>query len=96
MKEAKTVSEMLDRLIAQDFTKFVSRWQFKAYIYALPFGNKHWMSVFFLIRAICIKVQLNLFTVNILSSYIFLQSKYEEEGWWGSKIHFNHFCDTIL
>jgi len=33
MKEAETVSEMLDRLIAHDFTKFVSRWQFKAYIY---------------------------------------------------------------
>jgi hypothetical protein len=32
MKEAEAVSEMLDRLIAQDFTKFVSRWQFKAYV----------------------------------------------------------------
>jgi len=58
-KEAETASEMLDRLIAQDFTKFVSRWQFKAYIrvYLLPFGNKHWTSVFFLIQAICIKLQ---------------------------------------
>jgi hypothetical protein len=57
MKEAETVSEMLEKLIAQDFTKFVSRWQFKAYMYLLPFGNKYWTSMFFLIQAICIKLQ---------------------------------------
>jgi len=57
MKEAETVSEMLEKLIVQDFTKFVSRWQFKAYMYLLPFGNKYWTSMFFLIQAICIKLQ---------------------------------------
>jgi hypothetical protein len=50
------------------------------YIYLLLFGNKHWTSVFFLMQAICIKLQWNLFTVNILFNYILLQSKYEEEG----------------
>ena len=97
MKEAETVSEMLEKLIVQDFTKFVSRWQFKAYMYLLPFGNKYWTSMFFLIQAICIKLQWNLFTVNILFNYILLQSKYEE-GWGGGggEIHFNHFCDTTL
>jgi len=36
------------------------------HIYLLPFLNKHWTSVFFLIRAIYIKRQWNLFTMNIL------------------------------
>ena len=74
----------LHRLIAQDFTKYVSRWQFKAYIYIyiyLPlFGNIHWTRVFFLTHAICIKLQWILFTVNILLNYILLQSKYEGGG----------------
>lgn len=64
----------LHRLIAQDFTKFVSRWQFKAYIYIylLLFGNIHWTRVFFLTHAICIKLPWILFTVNILLNYILL------------------------
>jgi hypothetical protein len=54
------------------------------YIHLLPFGNKHWTSVFFLIQAMCIKLHWNLFAVNILFNYVLRQSKHEE-GWWGER-----------